>query len=57
MANELIDRYIREAEAAHLWGSIELDFQDGQITLIRRTDTFKPQREQPRHGDSNRNPK
>ena len=55
MANELIERYIREAEAGHLWGMIQLDFQDGQITLVRRTETFKPAasrtREQPANGN------
>jgi|HubBroStandDraft_6_1064221.scaffolds.fasta_scaffold8258512_1 hypothetical protein len=55
MANEIVQKYVKHAEEARLWGTIELDFQEGQITLIRRTETFKPPREQPRaHGDYNR---
>lgn len=38
---ELIERFIREAEATKLWGSIQLDFQDGQLSLIRREETVK----------------
>jgi hypothetical protein len=54
MANELIEKYLRQAEETRLWGMIELDYQDGQVTLIRRTETFKPPskpREQPANGN------
>jgi hypothetical protein len=58
MSNELIDRYVRQAEEMRLWGMLQFDFQDGQLTLIRREETFKPTvtrpREQPTNG--NRNP-
>jgi hypothetical protein len=47
MSNDLIDKYIRQAEENRLWGMLQFDFQDGQITLIRREETFKPHREQP----------
>jgi hypothetical protein len=55
MANELIDKYVRQAEEARLWGTLQFDFQDGQLTLIRREETFKPTasrtREQPANGN------
>ena len=47
MSNELIDKYVRQAEEARLWGTLQFDFQDGVLTLIRREETFKPHREQP----------
>jgi hypothetical protein len=45
MSNEeLISKYVREAQQARLWGMLQLDFQDGQLTLIRREETFKVNR-------------
>jgi hypothetical protein len=41
---ELIDRYITDAENKRLWGMLQLDFQDGQLTLIRREETIKVNR-------------
>jgi hypothetical protein len=48
MANELIDKYVRQAEETRLWGMLQFDFQDGQLTLIRREETFKPAASRPR---------
>jgi hypothetical protein len=48
MPHDLIDKYVRQAEENRLWGMLQFDFQDGQVTLIRREETFKPShREQP----------
>jgi hypothetical protein len=47
MSNELIDRYVRQAEEMRLWGMLQFDFQDGQLTLIRREETFKPSHREP----------
>jgi hypothetical protein len=56
MSNDLIDKYVRQAEENRLWGMLQFDFQDGQVTLIRREETFKPShREQPRNGSSKPN--
>jgi hypothetical protein len=49
MATDLIiDKYLRQAVETRLWGMIQLDYQDGQVTLIRRTETFKPPASRPR---------
>jgi len=34
---DTIGRYIRE----RLWGTIQIDFQDGEVILVRRTETEK----------------
>jgi len=38
-----LSRLLEEAKAERLWGSIQLDFQDGELVLIRRTETRKIQ--------------
>lgn len=38
---ELIDKYVSEAQQKHLWGSLQLDFQDGNLSLIRKEETIK----------------
>jgi hypothetical protein len=39
---------------SRFWGNVQLDFHDGEITLIRKTETFKPKmennRQNNRHG-------
>lgn len=58
MANDLINKYVRQAEEMRLWGMLQFDFQDGEVTLIRREETFKPAlrtREQPANGNRNAN--
>jgi hypothetical protein len=57
MANELINKYVRDAEEARLWGTLEFDFQDGQVTLIRREETFKPIASRPREQPANGTPR
>ena len=32
---------LSEAERSHFWGSLELSYQEGQLVLVRRTETFK----------------
>jgi hypothetical protein len=43
MSGQLFDlqKLLKEASEAHLWGTIQLDFQDGQLVLIRHTKTIK----------------
>lgn len=38
---EIIDKYITEAQRARFWGSLQLDFQDGALALIRKEETIK----------------
>jgi hypothetical protein len=38
-----LSRLLEEAKDERLWGSIQLDFQDGEPVLIRRTETRKIQ--------------
>jgi hypothetical protein len=33
---------LKQAEATHYFGSIELKFEDGQIVIVRRSETLKP---------------
>lgn len=37
-----IEKVIREAEAQRLYGQIQLDYQDGRLVLIRKTETIRP---------------
>ena len=39
--NEIVDKYVRDAQRQHFWGNLELAFQDGQLALIRREETIK----------------
>jgi hypothetical protein len=32
---------LRELERTRFWGSIQFDYQDGQIILLRKTQTMK----------------
>lgn len=51
MSNEeLISKYVRDAQQSRFWGMLQLDFQDGQLTLIRREETIKVK---PNHTGSN----
>ncbi len=38
---ELIEKYINDAQQRRLWGSLQLDFQDGVLALIRKEETIK----------------
>lgn len=37
-----VDELIKKAEQDRLWGCIQIDFQDGNVVLIRKTETIKP---------------
>ncbi len=36
-----VEKLLEDAEKSHLWGSIELQYQDGKLVIIRRTITEK----------------
>jgi hypothetical protein len=36
-----LDRVIQEASAVGFWGQVELDFNDGELVVIRKTETTK----------------
>jgi len=38
-----VEKMLHEIEQARFWGSMQIDFQNGQVTLIRKTETIKPQ--------------
>ena len=38
-----INTLIQQALQQKLWGKMELEFQEGRIVLIRKTETFKPE--------------
>jgi hypothetical protein len=44
-----IPNLLNEAAEARLWGTLQFDFQDGEIVLIRRTETVKIGEENNRH--------
>jgi hypothetical protein len=37
-----ISAVLQQAVDQRLWGQVQLDYQDGKIVLIRKTETFKP---------------
>ena len=38
-----INTVLQKATEQRLWGQIQLEYQDGRIVLIRKTETFKPE--------------
>lgn len=40
--NADINAVLLQAVEQRLWGQIQLDYQDGKLVLIRRTETVKP---------------
>ena len=40
---EIIGKYVSEAQQKRFWGSLQLDFQDGNLSLIRKEETIKIQ--------------
>jgi hypothetical protein len=38
-----VEKMLREIEQARFWGSLQVDFQNGQVSLIRKTETIKPE--------------
>jgi hypothetical protein len=39
--NDLL-RILRELEAARFFGSVEVKFEAGQVTIIKKTESIKP---------------
>ena len=39
--NEHLKKLLQDAEQAHFWGAIELEYKDGQVTTVRKTETTK----------------
>lgn len=37
-----VEAVVQQAERDRLWGCIQIDFQDGTVVLIRKTETIKP---------------
>jgi hypothetical protein len=46
-----LTQLLGEAERDRFWGSLELSYQDGQLVLVRRTETFKIRQENYSHGN------
>jgi len=40
-----VPQLIKDSAEAHLWGTLQFDFHDGEIVLIRRTETLKTRKE------------
>ena len=38
-----VEKKLREVEQARFWGSVQDDFQDGRVKLIRKTEAIKLQ--------------
>ena len=53
MSKTELEKLLQDAERSHLWGNIQLDFQDGKLVLIRTTTTQKIREESNR--DDSRN--
>jgi hypothetical protein len=34
---------LQKAAKEHFWGQIQADFRDGEVVLLRRTETMKPE--------------
>jgi len=52
--NEII-AMLEKAQSQNFWGQIQIDFQNGAIIVIRRTETIKPGKETLRLHDSRYN--
>jgi hypothetical protein len=49
-----LQQMIEAAQRSRLWGQIQLDFQNGALVLIRRTETFKLEENNQSYGNSSR---
>lgn len=49
-----VSTVLQQARDSRLWGQIQIDYQDGRIVLIRRTETFKPTNEGITHAQTTR---
>ena len=52
--NEIL-AMLQKAQTENFWGQIQVDFQNGAIIVIRRTETIKPGKETLRPHDSRYN--
>jgi hypothetical protein len=53
MASDPIELF-KELQRTRFWGNVAFDFRDGQVILIRKTESFKPgDKEQTRHEQRN----
>jgi hypothetical protein len=39
---EVITQELKKLQEEHFWGDVTLMFQDGKITLLKKTETRKP---------------
>jgi len=46
-----INKILQEAIENRFWGSIQVDFQEGRVTVVRKNETFKIGRENNRHDE------
>jgi hypothetical protein len=47
---------LQDAEQANFWGSIQIDFRNGQATLIRKTETLRIDNPDQERNSPNGNP-
>lgn len=47
---EIIEKYVADIKQRHFWGSLQFDFQDGQLVLVRKQETIKIATENNRNG-------
>jgi hypothetical protein len=40
-----VQEILERAREERFWGSVQLDFQNGEITIIKKSETIKVQRE------------
>lgn len=43
------EELLEEVQRTRFWGSVQLDFREGELVLIRKTETMKPSRENTRY--------
>jgi hypothetical protein len=51
-----LDKILEEARSHGFWGHIELDFNDGELVLIRKTETTKLKSRKGANRDDSANP-
>ncbi len=49
----MLEKLLADAKQSRFWGHLELDFQDGEIVVIRRSETFKIKREGDKRDERN----
>lgn len=48
--NEHLRKLLQDAEDKRFWGAIELEYKDGQVATVRKTETMKLRRGNIRDG-------